>query len=714
MLIPSRLVIARKRRGLTLTRLAELTGLSTRSISLYENGHQEPSEHTLHQLADTLAVSTTFLCASDVDEIPEEAVSFRALSKMTARQRDRALSAGRIALLINDWIDARFKLPVADIPSLTGQDPESAAEIVRARWGLGERPIANVLHLLEAHGARIYSLTAENNELDAFSLYWHAQPFIFLSTIKTGERGRFDAAHELGHLVLHGEYQVLNRPAAEVEANRFAAAFLMPRASVLAQGLRDATPARILQAKRVWIVAAIALTHRLYELELLTEWGYRSACVQLSRWGYRRSEPKGIPRESSQLLSKVFRSLRDDGESPTKIAVDLGITAEELQAHVFGLTLTLVDGGSQTGPKRARDALRLVSPECHTPPVTCEQCSPSASTHHALGASMLTLHFLNVGHGDCTFIELPSGRLMMIDINNSKSFPEQDVEALAENKGLSIARFRSGSKGLFEAWSWEEYYRSLLVDPYDYYSEHFKGRPIFRYIQTHPDMDHMSGLHRFFWLEQVPLENFWDVAHTRKRTKETFDESRYSWNDWLTYLQLRLGKGRDGSEHRVIKNLRGATGQFWTDDEIEVLSPTSGLITACNAQDEYNDCSYVLKITHANRTVILPGDAESPAWTSMLDALGADSLKCDVLKASHHGRNTGYAEDAVKTMAPDIVICSVGKKPDTDASDKYASHGAKVLSTRYSGTITVTIKDDGKVIVRDRSDEKIAGLSRFA
>ena len=53
-LTPSRLVIARKRRGLTLTRLAGLTGLSTRSISLYENGHQQPSEETLLQLAEVL------------------------------------------------------------------------------------------------------------------------------------------------------------------------------------------------------------------------------------------------------------------------------------------------------------------------------------------------------------------------------------------------------------------------------------------------------------------------------------------------------------------------------------------------------------------------------------------------------------------------------------------------------------------------------------
>jgi len=121
---------------------------------------------------------------------------------------------------------------------------------------------------------------------------------IFLATGKTGERGRFDAAHELGHLVLHGEHQVPSRPAAEAEANRFAAAFLMPRAGVLGQGLPDATPARILEAKRIWKVSAMALTHRLHELDLLTEWGYRTACVQLSRLGYRYGEPRGIERES--------------------------------------------------------------------------------------------------------------------------------------------------------------------------------------------------------------------------------------------------------------------------------------------------------------------------------------------------------------------------------------------------------------------------------
>lgn len=343
MLTPSRLAVARKRQGLTLTGLAELTRISTHSLSVFENGHESPAPGTLDKLARALNVSPAFLRGEDIDEIPAGAVSFRALSKMTARQRDRALADGRVALLVNDWIEARFQLPSADIPTLTGHDPEAAAEIVRARWGMGERPVRNMLHLLEAHGARIYSLTEPNDALDAYSLYWDGKPFVFLSTGKTGERGRFDAAHELGHLVLHGEHQVASvRPTAETEANRFAAAFLMPRSSVLAAGLVNASVDRILAAKSQWDVAAMALTHRLHELELLTDWGYRAACVQLGRLGYKRAEPAGIARETSQVLGKVLAQLRAEGMTPARIATSIGISVAELRSHMFGLTLTAV------------------------------------------------------------------------------------------------------------------------------------------------------------------------------------------------------------------------------------------------------------------------------------------------------------------------------------------------------------------------------------
>jgi competence protein ComEC len=328
-------------------------------------------------------------------------------------------------------------------------------------------------------------------------------------------------------------------------------------------------------------------------------------------------------------------------------------------------------------------------------------------------AMPLKIHFLNVGHGDCTFVEFPSGRLAMIDINNSKSLPDGDLVALASKRGMSVETFSSRKVLETGFRTWKAYYESLLVDPMEYYKAHFNGRSIFRYIQTHPDMDHMGGLHRFFWQEGIELGCFWDVAHGKKKSKKDFESGPHSYDDWLAYTRMREGYASENDVKAntkslvVIKNLRGAVGEYWTDDNIEVLSPSSTLISSCNKNDEYNNCSYVLRITHAGRAVILPGDAESAAWSSILDAYDASDLRCDVLKAAHHGRESGYHEKAVAAMAPKVVICSVGEKPDTDASDEYTAQGAKVVSTRSNGTMTLTIKDNGTISIRNHKGERI-------
>jgi competence protein ComEC len=48
---------------------------------------------------------------------------------------------------------------------------------------------------------------------------------------------------------------------------------------------------------------------------------------------------------------------------------------------------------------------------------------------------MLRVHFLNVGHGDCTIVEHHSGRLTMIDVNNSQDYDAETFgEVLAEGR----------------------------------------------------------------------------------------------------------------------------------------------------------------------------------------------------------------------------------------------------------------------------------------
>ena len=219
-------------------------------------------------------------------------------------------------------------------------------------------------------------------------------------------------------------------------------------------------------------------------------------------------------------------------------------------------------------------------------------------------------------------------------------------------------------------------------------------------------MDHMSGRDPLFWQDEVPLANFWDIAHTKDWDKETFDESRFQWNDVLVYRRMRNSYIQDDNEHKVIDNLQGSEGAHWSSHGVTVLGPDQELITACNSGGKWNNASYVLAVDYGGRRVILGGDAEQASWNSV-EKYAAGNLKCDVLKAAHHGRFSGYSESATTAMDPAIVICSVGKKPATDASDEYRAHGADVLSTRYHGSIIVRVWADGEIWALDHNREKV-------
>ncbi|MEU6570411.1 MULTISPECIES: helix-turn-helix domain-containing protein [Streptomyces] len=361
MFTPERLVLARKRRRMTLAELARRSGFSAQSITAFENHRRPPSPETLSSLAAALHYPVAFFEAPPPAQLQLDAVSFRAPSKMTASERDSALSSGAVAVALNTWLAGLFKLPRPNVPTYPHLKPEAAAEQVRAAWGLGEAPVPNTVHLLEANGVRVFSLPSDCLDIDAFSTINAGTPYVFLNTRKTGERGRFDAAHELGHLVLHCEHRIPHGRDSEGEANDFASAFLMPRAGILAQRLNNASLDRILSAKRKWGVSAMALTYRLRKLELLSEWRYTQTVKELARRGYRRDEPgSSLVRESSQLLAKVFEALRQPlSMSPADVAAELNIYPEELNEYVFGLVPIGVDGGGrQSAP--VRPDLRLI------------------------------------------------------------------------------------------------------------------------------------------------------------------------------------------------------------------------------------------------------------------------------------------------------------------------------------------------------------------
>ncbi len=363
---PKQITFARVRRRLTKAQLAKELGVTSRSIQNYETGASTPDLEIINRIAKVLRFPEQFFfMEEDMPEIKEHAVSFRKLSKMTDGMKACTFAAGAIAVNINRWMEERFSLPQTDLPDLSDLNPEEDAATLRRVWGLGNAPIPNMVHLLESKGIRVFSLTEETREVDAFCTWYEGKPFVFLNTIKSAERSRFDSAHELGHLVRdvytmqHGQ---AHGPEMERQADAFASAFLMPKESVEANQPPAFTIKYLMRLKRYWGVSLAALAYRFNSLGLVSEWNYRHVCIEIAKSGYRTNEPEPMERENSQLLIKVFEILHGRKQGRREIAENLCLGVDQINALTFQLTkLSLVSNAADLDAvPRAPSKLRLV------------------------------------------------------------------------------------------------------------------------------------------------------------------------------------------------------------------------------------------------------------------------------------------------------------------------------------------------------------------
>jgi Zn-dependent peptidase ImmA (M78 family)/DNA-binding XRE family transcriptional regulator len=346
-----RLGIARKRRLLNKKGLAAALGVSEYTVLRYEAGKTTPTDDVVALIAKTLRFPIAFFFGEDIDEPCADTASFRSQASMTAGIRDAALAAGSVGFLISDYVEARFDLPQIAVPELGHYSPEQASRALREEWAVGERPISNMIHLLESKGVRVFSLAENSLKVNAFSLWRAGKPYMFLNTMKSAESSRFDAAHELAHLVLHQDGRTTGRDA-EDQANRFASCFLMPKADVLAELPYVHSLDEIIRKKARWKVSVAALNYRLHKLGLTSEWQNRNFCIQIARYGYGKKEPHPIDREMSVVWEKVLKTLWTERITRAEIAKDLELPPSEVESMVFGI-LGNVNPRPDTGHKLA-------------------------------------------------------------------------------------------------------------------------------------------------------------------------------------------------------------------------------------------------------------------------------------------------------------------------------------------------------------------------
>ena len=331
---PERVELVRLRLGLTKSGFAKALGVDRKTIQRFWGG-TDLSEVVMARLCKLSGYPKAFFEKGAFEYPNSDGVSFRSLRSLTASARYGALAAGAIAFEVDDWIAARFDLPEHSLPQVNNKSPADAAAALRSHWGIGTRPIGNMVNLLESHGVRVFSLVEETRHLDAYSFWRNQRPYVFLNTLKTAEHSRFDAAHELGHLVMH-RHTGSGHKSAEDEAHTFASAFLMPKADLLAHLPRVKSLNDLIASKRRWRVSTAALAYALHKIGLITDWHYRSYCIELNRFG-RAHEPNGIEPETSQVWTKILTTLWREGTSLRHIAADLALPERELSNLLFGI-----------------------------------------------------------------------------------------------------------------------------------------------------------------------------------------------------------------------------------------------------------------------------------------------------------------------------------------------------------------------------------------
>ena len=251
--------------------------------------------------------------------------------------------------LLQDYIEFPEFDP-NEIPN--GLTPTEAAEQLRICWGLGQRPIENIVSLVEEHGILVTTFSTSTNDIDAFSeplMVDNTSTFLiaYSSNKTSAARIHFDIAHELGHIYLHewsDDIEDLSKEefkAREQQANDFAASFLLPEEAFR----RDVTvnPLSLVyykHLKRKWKVSIAAMIRRAKELSIISPDDYQNLIRTMQRRGQRKEEPLDdvlLTASPALLKTSVLLLLQEGVFTPQDFmkelssSYDLSIYPEDIQ-----------------------------------------------------------------------------------------------------------------------------------------------------------------------------------------------------------------------------------------------------------------------------------------------------------------------------------------------------------------------------------------------
>ena len=344
-----RVKAARELLGLSQGELAGASGLSQGLISQIERGNRAATESVLRSIARGTGLPWSFFAKTPI--APEvDSLRFRkfktASPRVTARARRTFVELFDVGVDLMTWARRPANtLPRMDVnTSVDGSEIEDLAALVRSQLGVAnDAPIRHLTRALERASipvAPIVFTDLGEDEVDEvaaighFGLSGHLTPMdrsVITYFPSGGDRQRFTLAHELGHVLMHGGTRAL--PEAELQADRFAGALLIPTESARRELNGRLTLRDYASLKAKWGVSIQALVMRASHLGVLDEDRRVSLFKQISARGWRRVEPVLVKNEEPALLGTLLSRRFDTRPGTyTRASLELGLPPLQLKA----------------------------------------------------------------------------------------------------------------------------------------------------------------------------------------------------------------------------------------------------------------------------------------------------------------------------------------------------------------------------------------------
>lgn len=301
-----------------------------------------------------------------------------------------------------------------------------------------------------------------------------------------------------------------------------------------------------------------------------------------------------------------------------------------------------------------------------------------------INGALLDIHFIDVGQGDCIYIEFPDGKNMLIDAGDRDTSVAEAVIAYLDGQDVTAIDY-------------------LML--------------------THTDSDHVGSLDNVIYTYEVKTIYMPDLIASYD-SETTADEGMDGTISTYTYKQFvdaaeaeTYTEGSSTLDTQIIYNV-GTLSITGNGYSMTMYCPDAEYyddISNNSSAADKNNMSPVCVLTYAGRVIVFTGDADEEAEQRYVDM--SPTVNADVLKVAHHGGADSSNAFFLTDVDPEYAIISCGEgnsydHPRQAALDRLLAVGVEYLfRTDLNSDIVLTVDSDGDM--RFVTDNEVSQTNEF-